>query len=582
MTENVLGLGDYLAILRRKKWHILFTVIIAFSVCAVVAFSLDSVYRSSATILIEEQDIPRDLVRSAVTSYADQRIQMISQQVMSRANLASIVEKYNVYPKQRQRLLNQEIVALMHENITLEMVSADVIDPRSGRPSQATIAFTLAFDGETPQIAQRVTNELVSLFLSENIKTRQQKAAETSGFFAEEAAKLQTQIADLELKLSNFKQRNVGRLPEQVDLNMQLMDRTERELLELTRQVRSLEERKIYLEAELAQLDPNESFVSSNGQRILNPPERLRALQTEYLAVQGVYAPSHPDLIKMRQEIAALETQVGKSGGREDLLAQLTQQQAELEQSLGRYSENHPDVINRRKVIATLQESLAEMPNAKVISAVPGARMNPTYISLEAQLQAVVADLAAVKKQHTELKSKLTHYEQRLIDTPGVEREYLTLSRDYENALRKYQDIKSKQMEAQVSQELEQGRKGERFTLIDPPQFPEKPIKPNRPAILFLGVILSLAAGFAVAAISQSMDHSVRGFKGVQRVFDAPPLAVIPYIENSNDKRHKRNIKIAAVGIPALGLIIMVLLTHWLWMPLDVLWFAGQRKMGLL
>ena len=165
-----------------------------------------------------------------------------------------------------------------------------------------------------------------------------------------------------------------------------------------------------------------------------------------------------------------------------------------------------------------------------------------------------------------------------LKQTAEVDRKYLTLNRDYENSVRRYQEIKQKQNEAQVGQELEKERKGERFSLIDPPQLPEEPIKPNRPAIIILGFILSMASGLGYAAVAETVDRSVRGVRGVMALLESPPLSVIPYMPNSEDTVRAvktRKIIIAAV---AGSFVLVLLLAHFLWTPLDVLWFKGLRK----
>jgi hypothetical protein len=165
-----------------------------------------------------------------------------------------------------------------------------------------------------------------------------------------------------------------------------------------------------------------------------------------------------------------------------------------------------------------------------------------------------------------------------MFQTPEVEREYLTLMRDYDNSVRKYQDIKAKQLEAEVGQELEKERKGERFSLIDPPQLPEEPIKPNRSGIIILGFLLSMAGSFGYAFVAESMDGSIRSVRGVTAILDTPPLSVIPYMNNSEDLvRVQKTKKIAATAFAG-GLVLLIVLAHFLWTPLDVLWFKGLRK----
>ncbi|MEW8287814.1 MAG: lipopolysaccharide biosynthesis protein, partial [Candidatus Thiodiazotropha endolucinida] len=171
--------------------------------------------------------------------------------------------------------------------------------------------------------------------------------------------------------------------------------------------------------------------------------------------------------------------------------------------------------------------------------------------------------------------------EERLIQSPQVEREYRNLTRDYENALAKYQEVKAKQLEAELAESLERERKGERFSLIEPPQLPEEPDKPNRIAILFLGFVFSFAGGFGNVVVRESMDQSVYGSKSVAAITHAPPLAVIPYIECSEDQRqHTTNGAIAIFGLIA-AMAITVVSVHLFYKPLDVIWYIVLQKLGI-
>src|SRR5258708_6012839 len=194
MEEQTKDFTDYLQMFRRRRKPMLLAAGCLLLVAAAVALLWPPAYRSSATILIEEQEIPQDLVRSTISSYADQRIQVISQQVMTRANLMQIVEKYKLYAGYRRTHTTEETLERLRKDIKLDILRADVIDPRSGGRTTATIAFTLSYDGETSVGAQKMANELVSLYLDENIKNRKQKTAETSGFFTDEATRLSDHI----------------------------------------------------------------------------------------------------------------------------------------------------------------------------------------------------------------------------------------------------------------------------------------------------------------------------------------------------------------------------------------------------
>ncbi|MCF6205154.1 MAG: Wzz/FepE/Etk N-terminal domain-containing protein [Methylococcaceae bacterium] len=578
MEEESKGIQDYIQVLKRQKKQIIFTSVIIFFIAVLVAMKLPAMYKSTAIILIEQQEIPQELVRSTVTSYADQRIQVISQRVMSTENLKAVIEKFNLYTEDRKNLSSAVVLDAMRADIQLDMVSADVIDPRSGRPMQATIAFNLSYASKSAKKAQQVANELVSLYLNENLKRRTQAASETTSFLAIEANKLSDQITKIEEKLAEFKEKNAASLPELQNLNMQLMDRTEQQIIEVDRQVNSLNERKLYLNAELAQLSPNLSTYSTTGERIYGSEDRLKALQAEYVALTAKYASTHPDVIKMQREIIALEKDVGGID-KTEIQIQLKNKNAELITLSQRYSANHPDVKKLKQQIVHLEAELTKPAIKKqVFSSRPD---NPAYIQLQAQMNAIIADLSAMKKSKLRLVAKLDTYETGLMKAPQVDREYKNLMRDYDNATLKYREVKAKQMEADMAQAMEKDRKGERFTLIEPPLFPEKPFKPNRIAIVFMGFILAIGISFGFALLKAGLDRSIYGIKRLTALSGAPPLIVIPYIENDEDVQSTQGLKKKTIVIILVSIFAGITLFHLLIMPLDVLWYAGLRKLGL-
>lgn len=574
---QVKTLRDYLAILRRHRGTALSVSLSALLATAVIALVWPPVYRSSATILIEQQEIPPDLVRSTVSTYADQRIQIINQRVMTRSNLMEIIKKYDLYRKERRRDPMEVVIERMRDDIQLKTVSADVVDPLNGRPTQATIAFTLAYENESPQLAQKVANELTSLFLDENLSSRREMASQASNFLTEEANRVSDQISKLESQLAKFKERNVDSMPELVQFNMQLADRTDRELMDAEQDLRSLKERRIYLESQLAQINPRGDLYSESGERVLGPVERLKTLRAKYIGLSAIYAPDHPDLVRMRKEIASLEAEVGKTGSTtKELEASLTSTRGELAESRKRYGEGHPTVQRLERQVAALEKALAKQQPA-VNTTVTKDADNPAYIQLQAQLQTVEAETNSLQQKQADLKAKLQDIDGRVAESPLVERKFRELSRDYDNAWAKYKELKAKQMEAKLAEALETERKGERFTLIDPPLLPEEPAKPNRLAIILLGIMLSFAGGIGTVAVRDSIDVTVRGAQGVTSLTDMTPLAGIPFIETDEDIRRRARRKWMIGGTAVAVMCGAILIEHFFFVPLDVLWFTILR-----
>lgn len=555
-------MDDYLAILRRRKKAIIIPFLFVLTIAAALAFGLPPVYQSTATILIEQQEIPQDLVPSTVASYAAERIQVISKRVMTRENLWRIIEEKNLYANERGHVDNSVLIQRIRENIRVKMVSADVFDPSKGRPGKATIAFDISFKADTPRATQDVVRELVDLFLRENIRMRTQKAEVTSDFLAEESQRLGAEISKLEAVLADFKERNIGRLPEQMQMNMSLLDRTGRELETVERQLYTLEERKMALETQLSQIDPNTAQ---------SPAQRLEDLKAAYLKASALYSPDHPDVVRMKREIEFLKEQVGDIDDRDRLKQRILEAQAELNRALENRSEDHPDVIRLKNTLAKLNAELEQAPEdmASHLGVNPD---NPAYIAILTQLEGVKISIKAEQERRARLKEKLDLYEKRILATPRVEQEWLILRRDYDNAIKKYKDIKQKQLQAEVSEKLERDSMGERFSVIDPPELPTLPIEPDRLGIMLLGTVLSFAGSVTFAAFREFMDRTLHGAKSVARLLQAPPLSVIPYIENRRDQKQKRAKRVLAVVAPVLLLLITLALIHFFWMPINLLW----------
>ena len=499
---------------------------------------------------------------------------------MSRANLMRIVDTYNLYPRDRATKTAEELVERLTKGIKLDLLRADAIDPRGGGKSNATIAFSLSYEGETPAVAQKVANELATLFLSQNLKTREQKAAETSAFLGEEADKLSAHVSETETQLARFKEKHAGRLPEQVTLNMQIRDRTDGELKEVDRQIGALEEREFYLDGQLSQMNPNLPLTTGSGERILDPGDRLKALKAQLATLSSTYSSNHPDVVKVRRMIDALEKEAGSAGDTQEQSKQLPRARADLAAMREKYSDDHPDVVKLKRTITTLE---AQQP-AQESAGVPAVKVqNPTFIALRAQLESIRADLKSLRSKRPVLQSKLASLDKRLEQTPEVEREYLELTRDHEASLVRYRDIRAKQMQADIGQELEKDRKAERFSLIEPPQVPERPSSPNRQAILLVGLILSVGSGLGSAGVLEALDHSVRGSRALTAILDVPVLAVVPYMEDSLEdsaKIPRRRMLLWIVVLSSVAtLVLVMLLVHIFFMPLDVLWFRALRSL---
>ncbi len=564
---------------RRKTFYV---VTAAAAVLAILlAVLLPATYQSTATILIEQQEIPQELVRSVITSFADQRVQVISQRVMTTQNLLGLIERYNLYPDIREKQPHEVLLAKMRTDIGMHMISADVIDPRSGRPTQATIAFAVSYQSRSPQLALKIANEVTSLYLNENLSSRTQLLQQTSSFFSEEANRQSARIGDLDKNLAAFKATHHDELPELTQLNIQTAERTELDLRESERRIAGLDSQRVLLEAQLAQISPNSQVFSDSGQRVFSAEDRLKSLKSQLASYKARYSADHPDVISTQREVDGLQKEVSAEDGTSDRLRQLAGAKAKLAGALEKYSEDHPDVVRLKHEVDSLQKAVAADANSATESTKRGHADNPVYIQVKGQLDALTVDRESAVKKRDELQAKFEDYERRMAKSPDVERQFREMSRELESAQFKYQEILSKQTEAQVSQNLETDRKGEKFTLIEPPQPPEKPISPNRKLIVAVGLLLAVAVGIGAVILRESLDASVRGPNDIRQLFNVPALASIPTIVTVADRQRRRRLLLYSWGGAGGAMLVTTMMVHVFIRPLDVVWLILMRRFGI-
>ena len=575
-------LADYLGILRRRRALLAGVLLLLLALSTAVAVLLPAVYRSTATILIKEQEIPQELVRSTVTSYADERIQVISQQVMTRATLLDLVDRHGLYGKARDRETSEEIIDRMRRDIRLTPISAEVTDRRTGSPVRSTIAFTLSYDSEVAANAQKIANELTTLFLNENIKNRQQKAAETTSFLEEELARVSQHISEVEQQLSDFKRRNQGRTPDLALSNVMASERSGLELQRVERELAFMNDRHLQLQAQLLETRPQAPLVG--GAALLEPDDRLRALQLQLGTAQAQYSDSHPDVRRLRREIETLRGQAGTQtstrAGADDREQDLRRLQRELAALRQRYAEGHPDVQRLQRTYNALEQVVkadAANPAAQRAVARPD---NPVYLALRTQVETTAAQLDMLRAERRELQGRISEMGARVAQSPDVERQYLELVRDLDSSRTRFRELRDKSMQAQVAEQLERSRKAERFTVIEPPIFPERPHRPNRQLIMAMGVLLALAGAVLAVALREALDRNVSGQRDLVRVLQVPVLAVLPAQPLPVSAQRRGRVMFFSFLVLTLLLALVATSFHFFVMPLDVAGFGLLRRLG--
>lgn len=521
MDEYQLTLADYLQILRRRAWLIIGTFAATLAVGVAGALLLPSTYLSSGLILIESQQIPTDLVQATVTSYADERIEVIKQRVMTRDNLLRIIRKYGLFTDAGPTFTPSEQIDEMRKAIGVELVNASMRPDRAG---PATIAFKVSFEHRRPEMAQSVANDLVTLFLEENVKVRTQRATQTTEFLAQEAEKLKKELDGIEAHIAQYKQKNGSALPENVALGMAAMQRVEADLRQVERdhaaaedELRSLESERAY-----ARTDP----VASSG-----------------------------DLQKARSEVARLSAM---------------------------YTENHPDLKAAHRRLQALENPgpEARAAAASASASAGGGASDAALARLDARAAALRQRVKVLAAQRASLRGQLGQMDVALVKSPQVEKDLAALSRDYQGAQRKYEEIRAKQMTAQVAESLEGDQKAERFAILEPPMLPDRPVKPDRKKMLALSLILALAAPVGALVAMESLHGVVRGVGQIGAVTGLRPLVTIPVIPVAAERAQRRKVLLAVAGGGVLASGIALVLVHFLVLPLDLLVMKALIRLG--
>jgi len=500
---------------------------------------MSPIFRSEGRVLVEEGDIPDDLVSTTVRGFVEERIELVRTRVFSDEHILELVDKHSLFMTAEQASSDRQKILLFEDSSAVNIEEMP----------DGTISFSVSYDDPDPVRARDVAEDLIQLFIAENVADRTQSASMAAKFLEEEADRLARQIADFEERLARYKEVNSGRLPEQVGLNIQLLDRAERELEAVGSEVRSLEQRRAVLESDIVRLNSSMGFGGEPP-----PPgsaDRLRYLQAEYLRMLSIYSPQHPDLVRVKREIELLSP--GGSGLTKRYIAeQIRMQELELADLRSRYSTDHPDVVRLSRSIDELNEEYRRAPESTTESE---EYQDPEMMRLMAERDGIDNELSAQRSRRQELRSRISEYEDRLTNSPEIERELLDLTRGYDQLRQKYEDVKLKQTQVEMAVSVEQNQRAGRFAITASPRLPSSPAIPNRPAIIFLGLLAGLGMGLALVGILEGADKTIRDEFDVREAWGAPPICAIPEIHNLADDR--RRVVMTTTYVLAIALFVI-------------------------
>jgi polysaccharide chain length determinant protein (PEP-CTERM system associated) len=490
----------------RRKWLAILVFIIPFVAAVTVIFSLPPFYRSTALVLVEGQQVPETFVPATVTSQLETRLHTINEEILSRARLESLITRFGLYPALRKQAQSEELVERMRRDIRLEL---KVTPGREGYRS-ATTAFTLSYRGPDPQTVAQVTNTLASFYIEENLKVRERQATGTTEFLKVQLTETRKRLDELETRVSDFRRRYLGELPQQMQTNLAMMDN-------LNQQLR---------------------LNSDNQTRVIERRDSVTGLLAE--------AASSP-----------------QSGGTESRGARLARLQQELAAARSRYTEQHPSVIRLKAEIAATEQEPAEPkptgPKPKGVGKTDMASLpaSPYVLRLREMLGSAESDLRVLKLEEQRLHADIAAYQQRLENTPKREQEFLEVSRDYDTTRELYASLSKRLEAAQLAESMEQRQKGEQFRILDPAVPSGLPAAPNRLKLLGMSLVLSLGLAGGALMLAEMLDTSFHSIDEMRQFTIVPVLVSVPKIVTDVDRqRGQRRFRLAAAGA-VLGLIVI-------------------------
>jgi polysaccharide biosynthesis transport protein len=520
--NDSLGFSDLLATLRRRRRVMLmFAVPLAASAILVALFA-PTRYRSEAVFDIEESRLADMGQRSSQReNYVDQYVKDLQGVVMGTGGIRTLLAEQKRLPAVEDG--QAAFIEKMKKNVGLRVISEQVLDPQSGRERTIISSFRIFSEAETPELAQQTTAALSDRFIAADRTTRLSRSDGYVRFLEEEAVKRKERVDTIEQQLADFKQRNIGQLPELNQMNLDFKDRAERDLQQAEAQLRTLVRERAFAQQQLQQA----------GQQT-NGAQRLQELQDQYRDRLQTYDSNHPDMLALQREIDQLRAGGGRRTG--SLRDQLSSQRDILAQARQRYSDSHPDIVRLQRTIAALEARIAAGETADT-SAAP---LSANELQARTTINSLDLQISSLQSQAEQSRSRIAQVRGNIQSTPQVEREYQTLSQDLSVARVAYQEVLQKKIEADGAVSAIRSGSADAFRLTQRASLPEGRVTIRSLAALVIGGFLAITLAFAAALLAEMFDPTVRGSRDIRQVLDVTPLAIIPEIANSTTHAARR------------------------------------------
>jgi len=495
------GTQYYVDILRRRRILFLVPFFLGWLAVWVASWILPPMYKSGTLILVEQPTMPKDYVTPNVSENLQERLQSITQQILSRSRLLHIVDELTLYSSERARLAPDEIVDRMRKSIDIELVR--------GADNRIS-AFNVYYTANDPHIAQQVTSKLTSLFINENLEVRQQLSEDNTKFLESQLGSSRQELETQEEKIREFKAQHVGELPDQLGSNMQILGGLQSQLHAESEALNNTRQQRVYLETLLGQYrafsGPAKDNQGVQPTGIAGLDDRLEKLKSQLLAMSSTYGDKYPEVRQLKDEIAKTEAE------RNNLLAgsKATGDKAQSETS-GSPGSYHA-----------------------------GAKDPASLVQLQSQLQANQIEIKNREQSIASLEAKINEYQARLNTEPVREQQLADLTRGYDQSKASYDSLLKKKNESAMATSMELLQQGERFRIMDPPSLPLKPSFPNRMKFCGIGIFVGLALGILVVAAREIMDDRVYSEQELRALLQAPVLCEVPVIHDEIDEKQLR------------------------------------------
>jgi protein tyrosine kinase modulator len=490
------NLRDYWEMAVRRRWVILLPLFLCWILVWTASWFIPSVYTSDALILVEQQKIPESYVVPNVTMSLQDRLQGMTEQVLSRTRLQAAIDGHHLYQDRRlwNRLLSGETpVQRMRRDIKIEPV-------KSASHAQELTAFRIYYSASSPQLAQQINNELVSLFVQEDLKTQQQFSQETTAFLQSELADAKVKLEEQEAKVRAFKTQHFEDLPSQAQTNVQILSGLQNQLQNTQRDLDRAKQQKIYLQSlqqQYQSAQANLAAPDSSGLSAGALDKELSQLRLQLADARTRLTEEHPDIIALQDKIAK----------REKLKKETV---AEME-------------AQTEKEKATQSGKPAASPELQGGAAIP-------MMQVQSQLKAIELEIQNSEQRVKELEAQIASYRGRLNMTPQTEQQLADISRGYEESKANYNSLLQKQNQSQLATSLQERQQGQQFRILDSASWPYKPSAPNRLILSVGGLLAGAGIGLGLAFLIEMKNVMVRKDEDVETLIPARILVGIPHL----------------------------------------------------